>query len=156
MPKGLPPATNTLEAARTGAAPIGTCVIYPDDRMKQGQSPTTGYPTADRWWARASGVPRVRQPAQGPSGPGAWDPERPASRSWVDLLVALLSAVWFVVALPFRLVFWVIAWLGRLTGVVIGFLLMVVGMALWAGPFFIVGIPLFIIGLVLTLRCLEH
>jgi hypothetical protein len=31
---------------------------------------------------------------------------------------------------------------------------MVVGMALWAGPLFILGIPLFIIGLLLTLRCL--
>ena len=31
---------------------------------------------------------------------------------------------------------------------------MVVGMALWAGPLFILGIPLFIIGLLLTLRSL--
>jgi hypothetical protein len=31
---------------------------------------------------------------------------------------------------------------------------MVVGMAFWAGPLFILGIPLFIIGLLLTLRCL--
>jgi len=28
-------------------------------------------------------------------------------------------------------------------------------MALWAGPLFILGIPLFIIGLLLTLRCLA-
>jgi hypothetical protein len=69
--------------------------------------------------------------------------------------LALLGALWFVVALPFRLVFWTIAWLGRLTGVVLGFVLMVVGMALLAGPLFILGIPLFVIGLVLTLRCLE-
>ena len=71
------------------------------------------------------------------------------------MLVALLAALWFVVTLPFRLVFWVIAWLGRLTGVVLGFTLMVVGMALWAGPLFFIGIPLFLVGLVLTLRCLD-
>ena len=53
------------------------------------------------------------------------------------------------------LVLGLIAWLGRLTGVVVGFVLMVVGMALLAGPLFIIGIPLFIIGLVLTLRCLD-
>jgi len=51
--------------------------------------------------------------------------------------------------------FWLIALLGRLTGVILGFLLMVVGMALWASPLFVVGIPLFVIGLVLTLRCLD-
>jgi hypothetical protein len=76
-------------------------------------------------------------------------------RSWAQPVVALLGALWFVVALPFRLVYWIIALLGRLTGVVLGFVLMVVGMALLAGPFFIVGVPLFVIGLVLTLRCLE-
>ena len=37
----------------------------------------------------------------------------------------------------------------------LGFSLMVVGMALWAGPLFFVGIPIFLVGLVLTLRCLD-
>jgi hypothetical protein len=71
------------------------------------------------------------------------------------MLVTLIAALWFMVSLPFRLVFWTIAWLGRLTAVVLGFALMVVGMALWAGPLFFVGIPLFLVGLVLTLRCLD-
>jgi len=71
------------------------------------------------------------------------------------MLVTLVAVLWFVVSLPFRLVFWTIAWLGRLTAVVLGFTLMVVGMALWAGPLFFVGIPLFLVGLVLTLRCLD-
>lgn len=66
----------------------------------------------------------------------------------------MFAAVWNLITLPFRVVIWIIEWLGRLTGVILGFLLMVVGMALWAGPFFIIGIPLFIIGLVLTLRSL--
>jgi hypothetical protein len=71
------------------------------------------------------------------------------------MLVTLFAALWFVVSLPFRLIFWIIAWLGRLTAVVLGFTLMVVGMALWAGPLFFLGIPLFLVGLVLTLRCLD-
>jgi hypothetical protein len=66
----------------------------------------------------------------------------------------VLAVVWFLITLPFRLVIGIISLLGRLTGIILGFALMVVGMALWAGPFFIIGIPLFIIGLVLTLRCL--
>jgi hypothetical protein len=60
-----------------------------------------------------------------------------------------------LITLPFRLLFWVIALLGRMTGVIVGFLLMVVGMALSASPLFFFGIPLFLLGLVLTLRCFE-
>jgi hypothetical protein len=68
--------------------------------------------------------------------------------------VGMLSLVWYLVTLPFRLVIGIIEWLGRLTGVILGFSLMVVGVAFWAGPLFFIGIPLFIIGLLLTLRCL--
>jgi hypothetical protein len=71
------------------------------------------------------------------------------------MFVSTLTVLWFVTTLPFRLLFWVIAWMGRLTAVVLGFALMVVGMALWAGPLFFIGIPLFLVGLVLTLRCLD-
>jgi len=67
----------------------------------------------------------------------------------------LLRTFWYVVTLPFRLVFWTIAWVGRLTAIVVGFSLMVVGMALWAGPLFFLGIPIFLVGLILTLRCLD-
>ena len=52
------------------------------------------------------------------------------------------------------MVFGAISLLGRATGVAVGFALMVVGMALGAGPFFLIGIPLFLVGLLLTLRCL--
>jgi hypothetical protein len=69
--------------------------------------------------------------------------------------VGLLRAVCFLMALPFRLLFLTIAVLGRITGLVVGFLLMVVGTALLPGPLFLIGIPLLVIGLVLTLRCLE-
>ena len=67
----------------------------------------------------------------------------------------LCGAAWFLATLPLRLAFWIIAWLGRLTGIAIGFSMMVAGMFFLAGPFFLIGIPLFLIGLVLTLRCLE-
>ena len=66
----------------------------------------------------------------------------------------VFGAIWSVLTLPFRLVAWVVEMLGRLTGLGLGFVLMVVGFALWAGPLYMIGIPLFIIGLLLTLRCL--
>jgi hypothetical protein len=81
--------------------------------------------------------------------------ERSSASRWSAILITLIAALWFTVSLPFRLVFRIIAWLGRLTAVLLGFALMVVGMALWAGPLFFVGIPLFLVGLVVTLRCLE-
>ncbi|SIO39913.1 hypothetical protein SAMN05444166_4377 [Singulisphaera sp. GP187] len=68
------------------------------------------------------------------------------------MLESVFGAIWSVVTLPFRLVVWVVETLGRLSGLVFGFVLMVVGVALWAGPLSLIGIPLFIVGLVLTLR----
>lgn len=70
------------------------------------------------------------------------------------MLENVLGAIWAIVTLPFRLVVWVVESLGRLTGLAFGFVLMVVGVALWAGPLNLLGIPLFIVGLILTLRCL--
>ncbi len=66
----------------------------------------------------------------------------------------LFTAVWWVVTLPFRLVFGALSLMGRMVGVAVGFSLMVVGVALGAGPFFLIGIPMFLVGLLLTLRCL--
>ena len=59
-----------------------------------------------------------------------------------------------MITLPLRLIILVVELLGRLTGVILGFTLMVLGIALWAGPLFIFGIPLFCVGLLLMLRCL--
>lgn len=70
------------------------------------------------------------------------------------MLESVFGTIWAVVTLPFRVVVWVVETLGRLTGLVFGFVLMVVGVALWAGPLYLIGIPLFIVGLILTLRCL--
>ena len=65
-----------------------------------------------------------------------------------------LSSIWFVLTRPFRILILAVELLGRLAGTFLGFLLMVLGMALWAGPLLILGIPLFIVGLLLTLRSL--
>ena len=66
----------------------------------------------------------------------------------------MLSALWLVVTLPFRLVAWAIHLLGRATALVVGFGLMVLGGVLCAGEFAWLGLPLFVFGLVLTLRSL--
>jgi hypothetical protein len=88
--------------------------------------------------------------------PAGYDrPVASAAWWWGRAVLGLFAAVWFLATLPFRLVFWVLALLGRLTGIALGFALMVAGMFILAGPLFLIGIPLFIIGLILTLRCLE-
>ena len=70
------------------------------------------------------------------------------------IIAALVTGVWHLVVLPFRILVGVLNVLRRVAGVLIGFSLMVVGIALWASSLFILGIPLFIVGLLLTLRCL--
>ncbi len=70
------------------------------------------------------------------------------------MLTSMLGVLWTVVTFPFRLVLWVVELLGRVMGLVVGFALMVLGVALWAGPLCLIGIPLFIVGLLLTLRSL--
>jgi hypothetical protein len=67
----------------------------------------------------------------------------------------VLGALWSVVTLPFRLLARLVELFGRLAALAIGFVLMVVGFALWAGALAVVGIPTFIVGLLLTLRSLE-
>ena len=71
------------------------------------------------------------------------------------MLGSVLGAFWWVVTSPFRLVMWVVEMVGRLAALALGFMLMVVGVALWAGPLPLVGVPVFVVGLVLTIRSLE-
>src|SRR5262245_21481225 len=118
--------------------------------MKQAQYAPSRSASPGRWWSSEAVAPRLVRAG----GPELYARRPAPSWSWGRLVLSLLAAAWFLLALPFRLVFWTIAWLGRLTGVAVGFLLMVTGMFLLAGPVFILGIPLFVIGLVLTLRCL--
>jgi hypothetical protein len=123
--------------------------------MKQVHSGTTRSPLADRWWTRGRAAPRPLKSA-GDRFAGDFRGMDPGpSWTWGGAIVGLLRTAWFVVTLPFRLVFATIALLGRLTGLALGFTLMVVGTAFLPGPLFLIGIPLLLIGLVLTLRCLE-
>ena len=71
-----------------------------------------------------------------------------------DKVIGMFGIIWSVMTLPFRVLIAVVELLGRLTGVFVGFGLMVVGAALSASSFFILGVPVFVIGLVMTLRCL--
>jgi hypothetical protein len=66
----------------------------------------------------------------------------------------MLGAFWSVLTLPFRLIALVVAALGRFLGVVMGFALMVAGVALCSGMLYILGLPLFVVGLILTLKSL--
>lgn len=66
----------------------------------------------------------------------------------------MLEVLWSILTFPFRLVGWTVGLFGRLIGVVVGFALMVVGVALCASSWLIVGLPLFVIGLIVTLRSL--
>jgi hypothetical protein len=67
----------------------------------------------------------------------------------------VLGTMWYVVTLPFRLVLGVVALFGRLAALVLGFVFMVLGVALSAGPTLIVGAPLFVVGLVITIKSLD-
>ena len=66
----------------------------------------------------------------------------------------MLGVIWSILTLPIRLLGWTVDFLSRLTGLGIGFALMVLGVALGAGPSMALGIPVFVIGLLLTLRSL--
>ena len=70
-------------------------------------------------------------------------------------LYPMLGAIWILLTLPFRIVAGVFDFLSRALGLVLGFALMVAGVALGAGPSLIVGVPIFVVGLVITLRCLD-
>ncbi len=127
--------------------------------MKQAQSGTTrvgwGGAVPGHWWNHGRVATRIHKPVN-----PRFDPDFHAMRrgpSWTlgGAILGLVRVIGFLIALPFRLLFLVIALLGRITGLVVGFLLMVVGTALLPGPLFLIGIPLLVIGLVLTLRCLE-
>lgn len=120
--------------------------------MKQAQSEAAQYALSSR--ARPGTV----------AAPYGWPPTRwlinteiqvfERASSWAEICLLLFSMLFYLFALPFRVIFWTIAWMGRLAAILFGFCLMVVGIALWAGPLFFLGIPLFLIGLLLMLKSL--
>ena len=66
----------------------------------------------------------------------------------------MIGSLWSLVTFPFRLIGTAVEWGGRLLGAAAGFALMVGGVALCTGTLAILGIPVFVVGLVLTLRSL--
>ena len=74
---------------------------------------------------------------------------------WADTCLNILATFGYLIVLPTRLTFRLIAWLGRFAAILLGFCLMVIGVAIWAGPLFLVGIVLFLVGLALTLKSLN-
>jgi hypothetical protein len=101
--------------------------------------------------------PWIELPSRGPrplrvarADTSRWlEPPRP--RHPISLLFA---AIWGIVTLPFRIVFGVFGLVGRLAVLAIGFSLMVLGAAMSAGPLAMLGIPVFIFGLILSMRSL--
>ncbi len=66
----------------------------------------------------------------------------------------MLGVIWSILTLPIRILGWTADLLSRLTGLGIGFALMVLGVAVGAGPSLALGLPIFVLGLLLTLRSL--
>jgi hypothetical protein len=122
--------------------------------MKQAQSETARSASPGRVWPHDPGAARSWRSANRPVGAKVQFPQTPGSWSWAETCLSVLGTLWYVITSPFRLVFWTVAWVGRLAAILLGFSLMVVGIALWAGPLFFLGIPLFLVGLVLTLKSL--
>ena len=123
--------------------------------MKQAQSESARYVWSGHLWPRDATAPGVwktngANPArevQGVGQSGRW--------SSIEICLSAAGIIWYLVTLPLRLIFLTIAWLGRLAAILLGFCLMVIGIALWASPLFYLGIPLFLVGLVSTLKCLR-
>jgi hypothetical protein len=90
----------------------------------------------------------VRVPAPGP--PGRWlTPLRDR-----DPIALLFATIWGLITLPFRLVFGIFGLIGRFVGIAVGFVLMVLGAALSASPFPMIGVAVFVVGLLVSMRSL--
>jgi hypothetical protein len=66
-----------------------------------------------------------------------------------------LTMLWYAFTWPFRLLFWTVAWIGRLSASGLGYCLMVIGIAVWTGPFVCLGALMFLVGLIMMLKCLD-
>jgi hypothetical protein len=123
--------------------------------MKQAQSEKARYDTFSPMRVRERAAPRSRRRVDRFVATDARYVDDRGSWFWAETFWSVLGTLWYVITAPFRLVFWTVAWVGRVTAALFGFCLMVVGIALGAGPLFFLGIPLFLVGLVLTLKCLD-
>lgn len=108
---------------------------------------------------------RHRRPQAEASKPIPYDPDweqgdgdgEPNSHGSNVLRIVGLAfrGIWSLITLPFRLIVGTIVLVSRVAGLILGFSLMVVGVALCADPFLIFGIPIFLLGLYMTLRNLS-
>jgi len=85
-----------------------------------------------------------------PAAGGRWL-EPPPRRDPIDLV---FGTIWAFLTLPFRIVFGAFGLVGRLAGIVVGFALMVLGAAVSASPFGLLGLAIFGAGLLIAMRSL--
>jgi hypothetical protein len=67
----------------------------------------------------------------------------------------MLHAIWIILTLPFRVIAGTFALIGRTVLVTLGFLMMVGGVFASASAIYILGVPMFVVGLLATLRGLS-
>jgi hypothetical protein len=66
----------------------------------------------------------------------------------------MFGLTWFVMTLPFRLVFGVISAVGRMVGMVLGMAILATGGAMWAAQLPHFAVPVMVVGGLLTLKSL--
>lgn len=66
----------------------------------------------------------------------------------------MIGLTWFVMTLPFRLVFGVIGTIGRMVGMLLGVALLAAGGAMWAAQLPHFAMPVLAVGGLLTLKSL--
>ena len=67
---------------------------------------------------------------------------------WLDMF----GVAWFVVTLPFRMVFGVIGAVGRMIGLALGFILLATGAAMWAAQLPHFAVPVIAAGALMTMK----
>jgi hypothetical protein len=66
----------------------------------------------------------------------------------------MFGLAWFVMTLPFRIVFGLISTVGRMIGMALGFVILATGGAMWAAQLPHFAVPVMIVGGLLTLKSL--
>ena len=80
--------------------------------------------------------------------------DRPSIHECENERLQMIGLTWFVMTLPFRLVFGVIGAVGRMIGMALGILVLATGGAMWAAELPHFAVPVLLIGGILTLKSL--
>jgi hypothetical protein len=123
--------------------------------VQQTESEATRYASTGRSWYSGTDAPRAPGHVAERFDPTVERSKPSTIGPWASVILAVLGTLLYIISLPFRLVFWTVAWLGRMAVSSLGFVFMVLGIVLWAGSWWFFGILLFLIGLVLFLRSLH-